>query len=331
MKNTLSYLVFAVVASTSSIAFGLAVEDPCALVDCADGEICQILDQEECSCARPGDGEDPDGDAAPCQCDPVSGGGEAVCVPGPPPACDSDSDCSGGDVCVTYTYGECSGQDPIPVEPCAADDEECEPSRPEPDPEPCTEQTESVCVPQYAAPCEAAADCGAGFTCEIPEICTVTTGAPVACAEDAEECPDIPQDDHSCAPSEGDAYCRLIEVACDDDSDCQTGATCQSIGGESRPAIDCAEEEGCNDTDYEPAPSYCIPDGYVDWVDNGGSGSNGGKKVESAERTSFFNPGKTGGTGSKTSTDCSVSQGPKGFAAGALMLFAMMFGFRRKK
>lgn len=320
MKTSLSYLVFALVATTSSFAFARTVASPCA-VPCAEDEICEFL-PVNCACLNDdGEGENP------CECDAEAE--EAVCVPAPPAACDSDSDCNSDDVCVTYTYASCSGGAVAP--PCGPDDQECDPA-PAPEPDPCTEESESICVPQYAAPCDAAQDCGAGFTCETPEICTCTTsaGASIACEEGDPDCEDLPprEDDCSCEPSEGDAYCRLIEVECLTDDECGEGVSCEPVNGEyARPEINC-DNDGCESL---PVPTYCIPDGYVDWVSNGGTDHTDGRKAESAKRNNFFNPAQTGDTGSKSSPDCSVSQGPKGFAAGALMLFAMMFGFRRKK
>ncbi len=94
--------------------------------------------------------------------------------------------------------------------------------------------------------------------------------------------------------------------------------------------IACDRDSNC---DAEPVPPslYCLPDGYSDWTEKGGSDKVGGRKVESSERTSFFNPDNNLGGGGKKAEGCSVNQGPTGFGAASLLLLAMMFGFRRKK
>jgi hypothetical protein len=70
-------------------------------------------------------------------------------------------------VCYTETQQEC---DTAP--PCAGGD--C----PQTDTGSCHDVTQSGCVPQYFLPCEADADCGAGFTCVAEEDCSCAGSAP---------------------------------------------------------------------------------------------------------------------------------------------------------
>jgi len=324
MKNTLSYLAFSFIASTSSLAFGVAVESPCNLIDCPDGQVCELADTP-CACPVPADGQEPE----PCVCEPV-----AVCVAPPAPPCDSDSDCTGEDVCVTYTFGTCSGSTGAAPRCDDPDDPNCQSSDPiDPIPEECVEESENLCVPKFAAPCSDASDCGAGFTCETPEICTCTAGQPV-CDTNDPNCSDLPGDDDcSCEPSSGDAYCQIIPTECTSDMDCETGFTCLSEPTPDPINTEAPCEQGTNCNGKIAAPiAYCIPDGYREWVEEGGTTKAGGRKVDSAKRKGFFG-GSNGenATGEKADGGCQVSQSPVGFAGGSLLLFGLMFGFRRKE
>ena len=324
MKNTLSYLIFAITASASSVAFSApALDDPCASIVCEEGEICEVV-QNDCAACPPAEpGKEPP------VCEACINEGVAVCITAPAPPCESDSDCSGEDVCVTYTFGSCSGSAGT-LPSCDPNDPDCiegDPA-PEPDPEMCVEETESICVPRYAAPCASASDCGPGFTCETPEICTCSTGQPICNSEDP-NCSDLPGDeDCSCKPSGRDAYCQIIPVECTSDRDCENGFSC--VSEPERPLDNCLGD--CT-SDPLPSLSHCLPGDYSEWVSQGGGRKVGERRPETAERKGFFSGGSNQGnaSGEKDEPGCQVSQSPTGLAGFSFLLLGLMFGTRRKR
>jgi len=105
------------------------------------------------------------------------------------------------------------------------------------------------CVPDYEAPCELAADCGAGFTCEALEQCSCSSGAGGTNNESAEPvC--------LCKPGV-EKSCRLIPVTCTTDNDCIPEMNC--ISGRDESTEPAGQADG-DDTSADPeALSYCEP------------------------------------------------------------------------
>jgi len=207
--------------------------------DCAEGFECEVTGGASCACA-PG---------VDCDCAPIE---YRTCVPGP---CQSDADCDAGMVCATYDT------------PCAVS-APCDSDGFCPDPIPCEATKVSICAPRWVLPCEAAADCGDGFDCQPAEVCSCDGGAPTDPAEpvppgepaggdssgDVPGAP-VPEGSCTCEPT-GENYCVAKEVACDDDSTCPAGWSCEHFNA--TPPVDCApassggSDPGSSDTPRVP-------------------------------------------------------------------------------
>ncbi len=308
--------------------------------DCAAGYSCQVVGASGCA-------PSPDGlPQEPCVSEEFR-----ACVPPPPAQCDParlSADCSGGDVCVTYTFETCSGG--AAPDCICADGVDCECDVPEP-PEPSECQTEAVsyCVPPYLAPCSVDLDCGAGFTCEQQEVCTSS------CAdlprEPGDEDPGNGTCESSCAPS-GQSYCQLVERACDSAADCGAGFVCESFsypspGVPGTCSVDPDGTEVCDDggpVEPPPAESYCLPEGWQTWGAPSGGGSYGPDSPISSNQdgevvgAESARAPRQDGSGFPATNDGSASGCQVGAAGGAagsglslLALIAGVFGLRRRR
>ncbi len=255
----------------------------------------------------------------------------SYCMPPPPTPCSADSECDGGNVCVSYTFESCGrATDDIACAP----DEPCEgPPRMEDEPA-CESQTEAYCVPRYVAPCQAAADCGPGFTCEAYEQCSCSgTDAPPRDG-DTDPAPDI-EPNCVCEPS-GEQYCQVILVECDTDADCAQDLECVS-GPDEGTSASVDPDDGGGSVSPEPTPdsaSYCLPPGYAYWGGTSGgdavaqeSGANG--TLSTSDRISWGTE-KGGGNNSKGSAaSCSTIEGDA--ALSLLGLLGLVGWFRRRR
>ncbi len=295
----------------------------CAVdADCPSTFTCVTDDFESCA-PCPDDGSD-------CT-STCSGGSYSYCMPPPPTPCSADSDCSGADVCVSYTYEACSGSG---TSVACVEGEPCEiPPVMEEEPS-CETQTEAYCVPRYVAPCQAAADCGPGFTCEAIEQCACSSGGAVEPNNSSDPEP-MPVDDCVCEPS-GENYCQVIMVECHTDADCAQDLEC--ISGPSYDTPVSVDPDGNGDVSPSSDPasvSYCLPTGYGYWGEtNGGdvvaqeSGVNG--DLSTSDRISWGTNPADGGSGSKdSSATCSTIEGDA--ALSLLGLFGLVGWFRRRR
>lgn len=314
--------------------------------DCASGYSCQVVGASGCAVPAPNE------PSTPCVSEEFR-----ACVPPPPAQCDPaqlSADCSGGDVCVTYTFETCSGGD-APACLCA-DGTDCE-CGPEPEPQPgsCQSEAVSYCVPPYLAPCSVDLDCGAGFTCEQQEICTSSCagGPPVSDPNGGDDGGEPIDCESSCAPS-GQSYCQIVERACDSAADCGAGFVCESFG-QTEPGVPgtCeVDEEGneiCNDggpVEPPPAESYCLPEGWQTWGAPSGGGSYGPDSPIASNQdgevvgAESARPARQDGSGFPASDDPSADGGgcqvgaAGGSAGGGLSLLALIagvFGLRRRR
>jgi MYXO-CTERM domain-containing protein len=80
--------------------------------------------------------------------------------------CTADTDCGAGMICHTDTIQACSGGS-TGVAPACPPNADCLVAKPVPATDPvCTETKVSTCMYKWQLPCNADADCGAGFTCQ---------------------------------------------------------------------------------------------------------------------------------------------------------------------
>ena len=312
--------------------------------DCPTSWTCEVAGSYSCPSPPPGS----DGDDEGCV-----GGEFSVCVPPPPKACDpsrGSADCDGSDVCVTYTFEECSGGD-APV--CLGDG--CPPTGPSPGDGQgsCTSKSESICVPKYLAPCQADADCGAGFKCASSEVCTGCAqdgGRPgVGSSDDGEE-PSQPCE-LSCMPT-GEKYCQLQEITCAADADCPSGLICEQIysgGGSSTCSTDPDGNTDCTETPEPPGQrqGYCAPEDWRNWYGPGYSNDGGGSPRTSQEAVANATgnkgwsikdaapaPGQQpGGSAEPNASGCqAVGVGQAGSTASLSLLGLLgLIGLRRRK
>lgn len=329
-KTTLA--AFATIGLLSAAAPAFAQSGDCtADTDCPDGFTCETSDFEYCwTCAE---GED---------CEPgCESKSDSYCVPPPPQECDDTNSCSGDDVCVTYTFEECSGGRLVP--PCP-EGESCDDDPEEVESE-CTTSSESYCVPPYLAPCSADADCGAGFTCEDVEICTCSGGGSTG-SDDQDPAPEPTESKCSCDAT-GEKYCQLVEQTCDSDADCASGLNCQQFPGDDTPpttTIDCPDDKDCTQPEPQPEPeSYCAPPDFVYWGGPYGDGGGYGEAVaeatgnddasyRSSEREEFFpvDGSDSDGDAKSEPRGCSTADGSGSGASMLLLLLGLGFARRRR-
>jgi MYXO-CTERM domain-containing protein len=135
--------------------------------------------------------------------------------------CETDADC--GDLLVCGTFETVCAELLI----ACAEGEDCVP----PDNSECEAGEFKQCAAPWELPCEAAADCGPGFTCESYEVCD--------CAEFTEG-PDGEITCNDCRQSD-DKYCVQEQIECAAAADCPADWTCaeQWVGT--------CDEDSCTD------------------------------------------------------------------------------------
>jgi MYXO-CTERM domain-containing protein len=319
----------------ASLAIGQTAWAECTEdTDCEAGFTCELVGASACPGAPPC----PEGEECP-EPEPCESEEEYACLEAPV-LCESDADCGESEACAEYPSFDC-GTSPTPD---CAPGEEC----PEPPPEEdCVETSEAYCVPAFLAPCEADADCGAGFTCVQGEICSCSGGGgsggvpePLPVPEEGGGQKDG-EDDCICEPS-GDFYCELIPVPCETAADCEAGFECLSYGSSDVPCTS-TPDGGTDCPEPTASESYCVPPEYGDYLENvaddSGAPVSGTPESEESPRgdgdaEGAPTDGATGGNGADTSTDeetgCSA-----GGAGGSSTLWGVMLGlavfFRRRR
>ncbi len=301
---------------------GLArAQTTCGDLVCPKGYEC-VTDRQECPAIDCIEGE-------ACQpCEPIEA---TTCSPLP---CSSDADCDSGMTCHAHDVEECTGGAP----PCdrSEDGGACPPA---PEPE-CTTTRVSQCVPNWALPCETAADCGPGFTCEELEECGCTGSsdgpgpdAPPTPESDADAGAEPTPGDCTCEPS-GEFACKLVVTACGRDADCPTGFTCI----DNPEGVCSSSSDGTISCEPGDPPRLCAPP-YAD-IFGGGRGvgidDEGGEgKGTSSPTGGSSASGDDGDVANESASDggCNVASGRhrgSGLVALVAMGLAAAFASRRK-
>ncbi len=251
LRYLLSPLIFAPLLSSAHAA-GLG--ETCAVAaDCDKGLACDTIGGTACAC--------PAGEECDCPAEPTE---VKACMPAP---CTSNDDCGTDLICISFEV------------PCATPAMDCAPGSECPPPPECTPTTQSACGPRWALPCEEAADCGEGFNCEPVEVCECTGGSSDPGSPTDPNSPPTPdggdsgssgsgssgsgdapppEDNCTCQPSDEKA-CRMIDVACQDDSGCPEGWSCVMVAV-TAPA--CPEGQSCDAMPPANTSGTCAPQGW---------------------------------------------------------------------
>lgn len=254
-----------------------------------------------------------------------------------PAHCQSNADCASGMVCFEHAEG-CAVSD------CAcAPGEKCDCA----EPAPCEPTKVSMCTPRYLLPCEAAADCGPGFTCDTVMSCGCSGSGGDATPPSPEKAPVPPSEggaapadaapippDCSCEPS-GQKQCVAQDIACESSAECPAGWLCEQEPNTSTPACN-----GSNCGAALPAPQpgkQCRPPYYGgtaggDVSDPATPESGGDGKGTDTPTTGTPNSGDSASGESHDSSACQF--GPAGTPSGSLGLLSVLgalFGLARRR
>jgi MYXO-CTERM domain-containing protein len=219
-------VIFAIMLGTlaATAASRAAAKEPamppqstCGDTTCAYGFTCQVI-PGACpliACRA--------GEVCP-PCDPQS---SYVCAPS---ACATDADCGADTVCAAHETTQCPTSPPT-----CAPNTDCSPpvtTDPPGATSNCTTTTYRQCTPRWQLPCQTAADCGAGFTCDEQQSCgcsgggTVGGGAPSGTSTPPATSQTPP--DCTCTGT-GTSACTVIPTSCNTDAECLPGWTCQVV------------------------------------------------------------------------------------------------------
>jgi hypothetical protein len=255
-----------------------------------------------------------------------------------PLPCKDNSACAADMTCHSYTSEACSGGSAVACDSATGDCPVNDVA------EECTTTEQSLCVPQWFVPCQVAADCGEGFTCEESTICSCSGSAGTA-GRDVGSGGATSTDDgvvgggsgttESCTcEGTGTFNCVAKTIACNKAADCPTHWTC-----ESNPNGTCSSSpDGSTDCKADPA-MVCIPpyanlfgngdavrsEDSASGVNEGGIVVTSGGKDNDTNGTTPANPEATDGsdTNSSTSSGCSLAESPKGSNHRGFILFGL--------
>jgi MYXO-CTERM domain-containing protein len=246
------------------------------------------------------------------------------CRPGP---CTKDSECGPTQVCHTETISSCSGGGTKAV--ACAPNTKCDPPAPVAPPV-CTETTVSTCAFKWQLPCNADADCGAGFTC-MPSVTgscsgssgttgsgTVTPGTtgtatPGTGASAPGQAAPLPPD--SCTTTTSfPGYCQPKATTCTANTDCPADWTCvtaptpvtREIGAPANSGGTSAAAGSSGATPPTTDPALPVPPATDIKVCESPYGYGTGTRIEAPTATAP----KAGGTGGTTGSTAGGGQLP---------------------
>lgn len=319
----------------SSVAHAITAPDAAGCGDgpaCAFGFECGVVGTSGCAptpaCAPGSSCPDPE---------PCTETQEFGCMPA---HCRADADCASGMVCHEWTES-------CPTSDCAcAPGQKCACA----ESTPCEPEKVSMCTPRYLLPCDVAADCGPGFSCEEAESCgcSGSGGSEVPPSPGSGAAPLPPSEggapsdaaapvppDCSCEPS-GVKQCLPQEIACDGDAACPAGWTCEPGDVASVPACD---GDNCG---ARPAPMPQGPTCRPPYYGNSGGGDLGfpvtpeaGGDGKGTSNEDSPTPGSSATNGGGEGNESSACQfGPASTSRGAVSLLGVLgalFGVARRR
>jgi hypothetical protein len=122
----------------------------------------------------------------------------------------------------------------------------------------CTTTTTHQCTPRWQLPCQTAADCGPGFTCDEQQSCGCSGGGGTTPPSGTSTPPPTTQTPPACAcTGTGKFACTVIPTVCNADSECLAGWTCQAITSGTTCAVSSNGQQTC-----DPPPAVvknCAP------------------------------------------------------------------------
>jgi len=199
----------------------LPPQGACGDTTCAYGFTCQVI-PGACPLIACRDGE---------ACPPCAPQDSYVCAPS---SCATDADCGAFMVCAPLETTQCSVSPPAEV--CAPNTDCSPPATTDPAgaTSNCTTTTYHQCTPRWQLPCQTAADCGAGFTCDEQQSCGCSGGGSIGGgatpSSGSSTPPAMPQAPPNCTcTGTGTSACAVIPTVCDTDAECLPGWTCQVI------------------------------------------------------------------------------------------------------
>jgi hypothetical protein len=264
-----------------------------------------------------------------------------------PAHCSVNAECASGMVCHAWVQGcaqtDCACAPDVPDCGCGASTA-------------CEAKTVSMCTPRYLLPCQVAADCGEGFTCEAQMTDCASSGssgasdplpggsgAAPAPAGGSAGVPSEPLPVAGCDPQPtGQLHCVAKPINCTSAAQCPAGWSCEQEVNVTSPA--CAPGENCEARPApEPVSAVCRPPYYgsissddleTPTTSNGqGTGTKDGGTV-SGTPGGTPNPEATNddSPSSNESAACQMGHAPASSGVVSLLtLLGALFGLQRRR
>jgi hypothetical protein len=210
---------------------------------CGVGFECTVVGASGCASAAPCAAGESCPEPEPCTTTQVMG-----CTPA---HCTADAECASGMVCHTWTEAcpvtDCACAPDVPN--CGCGTSQCDP------------KSVSMCTPRYVLPCQVAADCGDGFTCEEQMSGCASAGTNGSGPTPSDPVPPMPVPECSPQPT-GVFQCVAKPINCESATQCPAGWSCVADAVATSPA--CAPGGDCAaDPIPQPVPSaVCRPPYY---------------------------------------------------------------------
>jgi hypothetical protein len=294
--------------------------------DCAHGFECTVVGTSGCAAAPC----EPGTECLPAPCEVRV---EMACTP---VHCRSDADCSPDMVCHEFPQ-RCAVTDcacPPDAVDCGCGVAACDP------------QAEMLCTPRHALPCVAAADCGAGFSCEEQLACSCAgsdggaTPTPKGALppDGAGAAPAPPSDDVpecSCEPT-GERACVPQQIACAEGTNaCPAGWSCSEVPSAAAPECrgeDCPVNDPAVFETRFCHPDYATGQGTTSGGPTSVPASPGGVTKGESDDAAEAPPNAASADASNESAACQMGRAPASSGAFTLLaLLGALVGLKRRR